>query len=82
MSDFAEDVGPERRKVEIVTANGEHATGYVTLQSKDRISDEMNDPHLIFINLIDVTITKEGFTKQFKHVGFNKASIQAFYEVD
>ncbi|MBW2644938.1 MAG: hypothetical protein JRE23_01945 [Deltaproteobacteria bacterium] len=72
----------KKKKIEFITTTGEHIVGEVTIKGNRRISDEMNDGTQMFINLTNATIVKNGVARKLKHVGFNKSSIQSFYETE
>lgn len=72
----------KRKKIEIITTHGEHIVGEVTVKRDRRISDEINDRSQMFINITNATIIKNGIARKLKYVGFNKANIESFYEVE
>lgn len=72
----------KKKRIELITTNGEHIIGNVTIKGNRRISDEMNDGSKMFVSITDATIVRKGVARQLKHVGLNKARIESFYEVE
>jgi hypothetical protein len=71
----------KKKKIEIITTHGENIVGEVTVKGDRRISDEINDRSQMFINITNAIIIKKGIARTLKHIGFNKANIESFYEV-
>lgn len=72
----------KKKKIELITTHGDHIAGEVTIKGNRRISDEINDSSQMFVNITNATIIKDGIARTLKYVGFNKANIESFYEVE